>query len=127
MVPVELRLRNFMSYGEGVPPLDFSSFHMACLSGNNGHGKSALLDAITWSLWGEGRKAAGDRKPDEGLLRIGTTEMQVEFEFDLEGDHYRVIRSYRKTARAGVSSLWRAIITGSSEAIGRPRAPGCPA
>jgi exonuclease SbcC len=94
-----------MSYGEGVPPLDFSGFHMACLSGNNGHGKSALLDAITWALWGEGRKAAGDRKPDEGLLRIGTTEMQVEFEFDLEGDHYRVIRSYRKTARGGVSSL----------------------
>ena len=105
MVPVKLSLTNFMSYGEGVPPLDFSSFHMACLSGNNGHGKSALLDAITWSLWGEGRKASGDRKPDEGLLRIGTTEMQVEFEFDLEGDHYRVIRSYRKTARAGVSSL----------------------
>ncbi|OPX25208.1 MAG: hypothetical protein B1H02_02000 [Candidatus Latescibacteria bacterium 4484_107] len=105
MVPVKLHLKNFMSYGEGVPPLDFSSFHMACLSGDNGHGKSALLDAITWALWGEGRKAAGNRKPDEGLLRIGTTEMQVEFEFDLEGDHYRVIRSYRKTARGGVSSL----------------------
>ncbi|MFH1006758.1 MAG: AAA family ATPase [Candidatus Latescibacterota bacterium] len=105
MVPVKLRLKNFMSYGENVPPLDFSRFHMACLSGNNGHGKSALLDAITWALWGEGRKASGDRKPDEGLLRIGTTEMQVEFEFDLEGDHYRVLRGYRKAARAGMSSL----------------------
>ena len=31
--------------------------HTLCLSGENGHGKSALLDAITWSLWGESRRA----------------------------------------------------------------------
>ena len=105
MIPVKLSLRNFLSYGEDVEALDFTSFHVACLSGNNGHGKSALLDAITWALWGEARKTSSDRKPDDGLLRIGATEMRVEFEFDLEGDRYRVIRSYRKTKRTGQSSL----------------------
>ncbi|MBA7588863.1 hypothetical protein ES708_30933 [subsurface metagenome] len=56
MIPVKLDLKNFLSYGEEVPPLDFTQFHVACLSGANGQGKSALLDALTWSIWGEGRE-----------------------------------------------------------------------
>ncbi|GAK56918.1 SMC domain protein [Candidatus Vecturithrix granuli] len=100
MIPVTLQLRNFLSYGEDVPPLDFNEFDVACLSGSNGHGKSAILDAMTWALWGEARKAAGEKSPSDGLLRIGTPEMQVELVFDLEGDRYRVIRNYhRKTRR----------------------------
>ena len=47
MIPVRLQLRNFMSYGDEPQSLDFDGFHLACLCGDNGHGKSALLDAIT--------------------------------------------------------------------------------
>lgn len=104
MIPVRLSLKNFLSYGEETPPLDFTPLHVVCLSGDNGHGKSALLDAMTWAIWGEARKAAGDRKPDERLLRMGTEDMAVEFEFDLEGDRYRVLRQYR-TGRGGKSAL----------------------
>ncbi|MEQ8170910.1 MAG: AAA family ATPase, partial [Candidatus Eremiobacterota bacterium] len=104
MIPVSLQLKNFMSYGE-APLLDFRDFHMACLCGNNGHGKSAIIDAITWALWGEGRKASIEKKPDEGLLKIGKTEMMVEFVFDVEGDRYRVIRHYSKSGKTSKSSL----------------------
>ncbi|MDA0746629.1 MAG: AAA family ATPase [bacterium] len=105
MIPISLSLSNFLSYGESPPALDFTTFHVACISGQNGHGKSALLDAMTWALWGEARKSSAERKPDDGLLRIGATEMQVVFIFALENDRYRVSRSYRKTARSGSSSL----------------------
>ena len=107
MIPVLLSLKNFLSYGEDVPPLDFTEFDIACLSGNNGHGKSAILDAITWALWGEARKASGDRSPSDGLLRLGSTDMRVEFEFDLEGDRYRVIRKFhrRKSTAGNATSL----------------------
>ncbi|HMB92661.1 MAG TPA: SMC family ATPase [Rhodothermales bacterium] len=98
MIPVSLRLKNFMSYGTAAPELDFEQFQVACLSGNNGQGKSALLEAITWSLWGEARKSSGTQKPDEELLRIGEREMQVDFVFDIEGERYRVVRSYAKSA-----------------------------
>ncbi len=97
MVPVSLRLQNFLSYGTAAPDLDFEQFHVACLSGRNGQGKSALLDAITWALWGEARKASDSRKPDDDLLRIGATRMQVELVFDLEGTRYRVVRWYEKS------------------------------
>lgn len=105
MVPVRLSLHNFLSYGEAVPPLDFTGFRLACLSGRNGNGKSALLDAITWALWGEARKATAERNPEEGLLRRGRSEMRVEFEFDLEAERFRVIRRYRKGRRGGKVEL----------------------
>ena len=105
MIPISLSLQNFLSYGENVPPLDFSSFHVACISGRNGHGKSALLDAITWALWGEARKSGSDRRPNDGLLRIGTTEMRVDFEFFLENDRYRISRSFRKTGKSATTRL----------------------
>lgn len=105
MIPVKLALKNFLSYGEDVPPLDFTQFHIACLSGNNGQGKSALLDALTWAVWGEGRKASQEKKADNSLLRIGQKDMQVEFVFDLEGDRYRIIRTFsliKKGSRSGL-------------------------
>jgi len=105
LIPVKLKLKNFLSYGKDGPPLDITQFHVACLSGANGQGKSALLDAITWSIWGEGRKASQERKADYSLLRMGQEDMQVEFVFDLEGDRYRITRNFAhvgKTSKAGL-------------------------
>ena len=104
MVPVELRLKNFLSYGTEAPPLRFDRFRVACLSGGNGQGKSALLDAMTWAVWGEARKSSGHRKPDSDILRIGTQEMRVVFVFDTGGTRYRVERLYQESATGKTSS-----------------------
>ncbi len=98
MIPQKLRVRNFMCYRE-EQTLDFSGIHLACLAGDNGHGKSALLDAMTWALWGKARA----RRDDE-LITLGETEMWVEFEFDLGGQRYRVWRQRSKKGR-GQSDL----------------------
>ena len=100
MIPLSLRLRNFMSYGEHVPPLDFTPITTACLTGDNGHGKSALLDAITWALWGQTRAKSVD-----DIVRLGREECEVEFVFDLEGDRYRVLRKRSLRTRSGLSAL----------------------
>lgn len=100
MIPVTLRLRNFMSYGEQVPPLDFSQISTACLTGDNGHGKSTLLDAITWALWGQTRA-----KNLDDVVRLGQDESEVEFTFDLEAAVYRVLRKRSLRTKAGQSSL----------------------
>lgn len=95
MVPARLSLRNFLSYRE-PPPLDFTGVHVACLSGDNGHGKSALLDAITWCLWGRART-----KDDADLVTLGEREMEVDFEFWAGAARYRVLRKYQRPARRG--------------------------
>ena len=103
MVPVRLQLTNFLSYGEAAPPLDFTGIHVACLSGGNGQGKSALLDAMTWALWGEARKSSELRKPDEELLRVGARSMEVDFSFKLHDGEYRIARSYQQSASGKTS------------------------
>src|SRR3954452_21254343 len=88
MIPVKLSVRNFMCYRGDGAVLDLDGVHLACLSGENGAGKSALLGAITWALWGKAR----DRVKDDELISQGATEMSVEFEFILAGWRYRAIR-----------------------------------
>ncbi|MCX5994735.1 MAG: SMC family ATPase [Chloroflexi bacterium] len=108
MVPIKLALRNFMCYRDNVPPLYFEGFHVACVCGDNGHGKSALLDAITWALWGEARA-----KSDDDLIYLGQSEMDVEFEFSVGQNRYRVLRKRTKGGlkRAGQSLLELQIAT----------------
>jgi exonuclease SbcC len=99
MIPLRLTMHNFMCYREQT--LDLSGIRLACLAGDNGHGKSAILDALTWSLWGYSR--VGARRDDE-LIHIGQPEMEVAFEFKLANARYRVIRKRDKRKR-GQSSL----------------------
>jgi len=95
VVPARLSLRNFLSYRE-PSPIDFTGVHVACLSGDNGHGKSALLDAITWALWGRART-----KNDADLVTLGERDMEVDFEFWAGDARYRVIRKYQRPAGRG--------------------------
>jgi exonuclease SbcC len=103
MIPQKLVLANFMCYRQAE--LNFAGIHVACLAGANGAGKSALLDAITWALWGKARA----RRDDE-LIRgtppypPGQDEMSVELTFDLGDQVYRVLRQ-RKAGKRGSSLL----------------------
>jgi exonuclease SbcC len=107
VIPIALNVRNFMSYTEVHEPLRFDGIHVAVLTGDNGHGKSALLDAITWALWGRARA----RSVDE-LIHSGAFEMEVEFEFALDEHQYRVIRKRQRRGRGGVSDLQFAVLAG---------------
>jgi len=100
VIPLRLSLRNFMCYRENVLPLDFSGIHLACLSGDNGNGKSALLDAITWALWGRSRA-----RSDDELIHLSADEMEVQFDFQLADNRYRVIRKRQKRKSGSVPSL----------------------
>ena len=61
MLPISLTLSNFLSYRDAAPTLHLDGVRLACLCGPNGHGKSALLDAMTGVLWGKARGRRGPR------------------------------------------------------------------
>ena len=98
MIPVKLKMHNFMCYRDNVPPLHFEGIHTACLSGDNGNGKSALIDAMTWALWGQARA-----KSDDDLIHSNQREMEVEFDFTVGQQTYRIIRKRSKPKRRGSS------------------------
>ncbi len=86
MIPLHLKLSGFLSYREPAE-VDFTGFHLACISGTNGAGKSSLLDAVTWALFGQARKR------DDSLVNLGSKAAEVTFTFAYEGSVYRVLRS----------------------------------
>lgn len=96
MIPLKLTVRNFLCYRDDVAPLDLRGIHVTCLCGANGHGKSALLDAMTWCLWGQAR-TGGQNYND--LIAYGETECRVELDFLARGQTCRVIRRRRASGQ----------------------------
>ena len=102
--PVRLTVTNFLSYGDDDPPdartLDFTPIRTACLSGPNAAGKSALLDALTFALWGQCRGTP------RACIRDGAQQAEVCLDFDVGEARYRVIRTVHRT-RASRVELYR--------------------
>ena len=86
VIPIHLKLSGFLSYRDPVE-IDFNGFDLACISGSNGAGKSSLLDAITWALFGQARKR------DEAVVNLQSKAAEVVFTFAYETNLYRVLRS----------------------------------
>ncbi len=85
MIPIRLYLSGFLSYQDPVD-VDFTSFDLACISGSNGAGKSSLLDAMTWVLFGRARRR------DDAIINSHAQLAEVIFDFQYEGNQYRVQR-----------------------------------
>jgi DNA repair protein SbcC/Rad50 len=109
MIPLQLTLRNFLSYQEAV--LDFQGLHTACICGPNGAGKSSLLEAMSWAIWGESRAAIED-----DVIHSGRMEARVDFTFSIHDQTYRIIRSRQRSQGMGLEfqlrlgeGQWRSI------------------
>ncbi len=89
MIPLSLYLSGFLSYRDPVE-LDLTRLELACIAGPNGAGKSSLLDAITWSLFGQARKK------DDSLINAQSHTAQAIFTFAYENNIYRVMRSKQR-------------------------------
>ena len=94
MIPLKLEITNFLSYRQ-TTTLDFHGIHLACISGVNGAGKSTILDAITWGLFGRSRAKSDDDVVNRVAAASGEAAV-VSYWFELEGLTYRIIR--RKTS-----------------------------
>jgi len=100
MTPLSITLQNFLCYGtqpEGSPYVyEFRSHRLWSISGDNGAGKSAIFDAITYVLFGEHR---GGASGDEELVHKGANSMLATFEFSHGGRDYRVTRRIKLSTR----------------------------
>lgn len=86
MIIDRMQISGFLSYKDRVE-VDLSGFTLACISGANGAGKSSLLEAITWALFGEARRR------DDALINLRANTAEVILDFIYEGVRYQVQRS----------------------------------
>lgn len=97
-----LRLENFRRHENTELAFDDGE-QLIAVQGPNGAGKSSILEAITYGLYGEGRN--GHRNLDRLVRRGAELEgMQVEIEFTLGDDRWRVVR--RRDARVSSAMLY---------------------
>jgi exonuclease SbcC len=90
MRPLKLTLEGFTSF-RVRQTLDFANLDLFAITGPTGAGKSSLLDAITFALYG---KVARESRTAE-LVSQGATNLKVEFHFSVQQTEYRVTRTWR--------------------------------
>ncbi|MEX2080849.1 MAG: SMC family ATPase, partial [Dehalococcoidia bacterium] len=110
MIPRKLQLHNFLSYRDCT--VDFTGLHMVVLSGKNGDGKSALLDAMTWALWGEARGKRNDER-----IHLDQDEMSVDFEFEVDRDRFAIVRKRTRGKGTGELHLFQVDDTGTRKTM----------
>ncbi len=100
MYPAKLYLKNFLSYGDQGVEIDFTGYQILLLIGKNGAGKSSILDAILWALWGQTRSGG-----DNDIMHSGSSDMEVRLDFVVRDARYRVVRKRSKKGKSFVSVL----------------------
>lgn len=86
MIPKDLRIQGFLSY---ITPVDinFEGLHLASITGANGAGKSSILDAITWVMFGKARAR------DDQIINQQSDTAIVSLDFKYEHQNYRIRRT----------------------------------
>ena len=88
MRPIRLELRGFTAFREQTV-VEFEGRSLFAITGSTGAGKSSLLDAMTWALYGQVPRVGSSTRQ---LISHGASSMQVRFDFATRDQTYRVVR-----------------------------------
>ena len=91
MRPIKLELTGFTCFKE-LQSISFEDLELFAIVGQTGAGKSSILDAITYALFGETSRL-GSRGLEQ-LVSQGANGMQVALEFESGHQHFRVSRAW---------------------------------
>jgi DNA repair exonuclease SbcCD ATPase subunit len=84
--------RNFLSTGNAVTEIQLNRTSTTLIVGENGAGKSTILDAICFALF---NKAFRNISKPQLLNSINQKNLLVEVEFTLGRKHYRIVRGHK--------------------------------
>ncbi len=91
MRPLDLKLRNFRSYF-GEHEFDFRNRSLIGIVGPIGSGKSSLLDAMAFALYGRTPRIGSATKT---LINQRAADAAVSLRFEVEGEVWEAVRSIR--------------------------------
>ena len=117
MRPIRLQVQGYTCFKDEVV-VDFDGLDLFVISGATGSGKSSLLDAMTFALFGEVPRTGKQEVTD--LISLGRDRVAVLFDFRVGEQSYRISRTRRKKARPRFSSNAGNRMTSSAS----PRASG---
>lgn len=89
MRPHKLQLEGFTCYRQPTE-ISFDGLDLFAITGPTGSGKSSIVDGITYALYGRVPRLGSEVR---SLISLGSERLQAAFEFAVNGDRYRVVRS----------------------------------
>jgi DNA repair protein SbcC/Rad50 len=95
MRPLSLTIEGLTAF-RSQQEIDLSELDLFVITGPTGAGKSSILDAITFALYGNIARVSGNELRD--LISHGSSSMRVRLDFQVDGQRYRVARRMSKTA-----------------------------
>jgi len=95
-----IKWRNFLSTGNQYTEVDFTKNKTNLIIGTNGAGKSTVLDALTFSLFGKPFRKIN--KP-QLINSVNEKDCKVEVEFSIGNIEWKVIRGIKPT----IFEIWR--------------------
>jgi len=84
--------KNFLSTGQHETKVDFTESGTTLIIGSNGAGKSTILDALTFSLYG---KAFRKINKPQLVNSINEKDCRVEIDFDVNNVQWKVVRGIK--------------------------------
>lgn len=96
----KIRWRNFLSTGQHETEVNFTENKTNLIVGTNGAGKSTVLDALTFSLFGKPFRKIN--KP-QLINSVNEKDCKVEVEFSIGNTEWKVVRGIKPT----LFEIWR--------------------
>lgn len=95
-----LKYKNFLSTGDSFTQIDLNKSASTLVVGQNGSGKSTMLDALSFALFGKAHRSVS-----KGQLvnSVNNKNCHVEVEFNALGCEYKVVRGIKPTK----FEIWR--------------------
>ena len=88
----KLRFKNFLSTGNNFTEVEFEKTPTTLIVGQNGAGKSTMLDALSFAIFGKPHRKISKTQLVNSINGKGTI---VEVEFRIGSSNYKVVRGIR--------------------------------
>lgn len=102
MIPLRLSIEGLYSYQE-PQTIDFTELSAAGLFGvfgATGSGKSSILEAITYAIYGETERMNNNDKRSYNMMNLKSNKADLDFEFlNFENKKFRVRRIYKRNSK----------------------------
>ena len=95
-----LRWKNFLSTGNNWSELDFLNDKTTLVVGHNGAGKSTMLDALAYALFGKAHRNIKNAQLVNSINKKGTL---VEVTFNVAGSDFKIIRGQKPA----IFEIWK--------------------
>ena len=95
----KIRWKNFLSTGNTFTEIDLIQHKTNLIVGNNGTGKSTILDALTFALY---NRAFRKISRSQLINTVNERDTVVEIEFSILSKQYKIVRG----VKPGIFEIW---------------------